>query len=407
MRRIIQKPTTFWGVGIAIAVILFVSLFVVIHSRANAQSGSGGHLITIHDRGQEKVLLSDAATIGDALKEANITLDSHDAVEPTVDQKIVATEYQVNIYRARPVTVIDGAIREKIITPYQTAEQITKDAGISLYPEDTTTLAQSGDIVADGAGLQLTIDRATAFNFTLYGTTSVARTQAKTVGDMLKNKGITIGVNDRVSVPLTTPISSNMNVQVWREGKQTITVEESIAFDTKQIQDTDHDTSYLAVQTPGANGTQSATYEIEIRDGKEVGRTKIANIITVQPVTQVEVRGTRLALGANYSADRINIMNQASIAAEDQGYVAYIVDHEGGWCAVRWQGDAGCVDHGAIPALGGYGLVQATPGGKMASAGADWMTNPVTQLKWASSYAIGRYGSWYGAYSYWTTHHNW
>jgi len=411
MRLIIRKPTTIWGVSIAVAlplVLLLVAfLFIGIHSRANAQSGTGGHLITIHDRGQEKVLLSDAATIGDALKDAGITLDSHDAVEPAADQKVVATAYQVNIYRARPVTVIDGAVREKIVTAYQTAEQIAKDAGIALYPEDTTKLSQSDDFVTDGAGLQLTINRATAFNFTLYGTTSVARTQAKTVGDMLKEKGIKIGENDRVSVPLTTAITAESTIQVWREGKQTITVEEPIAFDTQKINDADQDINYKAVQTPGTNGKKNVTYEIEIRDGQEVGRTEVASIVTAQPVTQIEVRGTKLSLGSNYSADRINIMTQAGISAGDQGYVAYIVDHEGGWCAVRWQGDAGCVDHGSAPPSLGYGLVQATPGSKMASAGSDWLTNPVTQLRWATNYAVGRYGSWYGAYTYWTAHHNW
>lgn len=407
MRHSIRKTTKIWGAAIAVAIVSIISLTFVLHGRADAQSGSGGRLITIHDRGQEKAILSNDATIGDVLKDAGITLDSHDVVEPAASEKLVATEYQVNIYRARPVTVVDGAVRQKIVTAYQTADQIAKDAGVTLYPEDTTKLSQSSDLVADGAGLQLTIDRAAAFNFTLYGTTSVARTQANTVGEMLKNKGIMIGENDRVSVPLSTPISADMNVQVWREGKQTITVDEPITFDTKQIQDTDHDSTYVAVQTPGVNGMQSATYEIEIRDGKEVGRTKIANIVTLQPVTQVEVHGTRLALGSNYSADRITIMNRAGIAADDQAYVAYIVDHEGGWCAVRWQGDAGCADHGSIPSLGGYGLVQATPGGKMASAGADWLTNPVTQLRWATSYAAARYGSWYGAYSHWTSHHNW
>jgi len=294
MRLIIRKPTTVWGVGIAVALLVCVGLLFAVHSRANAQSGTGGHLITIHDRNEQKVILSDAATIGDALKEANITLDSHDAVEPAADQKVVAAEYQVNIYRARPVTVIDGAVREKIVTAYQTAEQITKDAKITLYPEDTTKIDQSNDFVADGAGLQLTIDRATAFNFTLYGTTSVARTQASTVAEMLKEKDIKIGANDRVSVPLDTPITAGGTVQVWREGKQTITVEEPISFDTQQIKDADQAIGYKAVQTPGANGTQSATYEVDIRDGQEVGRTKIANIVTKAPTTQIEVVGAKM-----------------------------------------------------------------------------------------------------------------
>lgn len=58
-------------------------------------------------------------------------------------------------------------------------------------------------------------------------------------------------------------------------------------------------------------------------------------------------------------------------------------------------------------AMVGYGLVQATPGNKMARAGSDWQTNPITQLRCASSYAVGRYGSWKAAYEYWLAHNNW
>lgn len=44
-------------------------------------------------------------------------------------------------------------------------------------------------------------------------------------------------------------------------------------------------------------------------------------------------------------------------------------------------------------ASGAYGLPQALPGRKMASAGYDWRTNPVTQIKWAIRYMRRRYGS--------------
>lgn len=40
-----------------------------------------------------------------------------------------------------------------------------------------------------------------------------------------------------------------------------------------------------------------------------------------------------------------------------------------------------------------YGIPQANPGTKMASAGADWRTNPLVQLRWMASYVRGRYGS--------------
>ena len=46
---------------------------------------------------------------------------------------------------------------------------------------------------------------------------------------------------------------------------------------------------------------------------------------------------------------------------------------------------------------GAYGLPQALPGSKMRSAGWDWRTNPVTQIRWMRTYARLRYGSECGA----------
>jgi hypothetical protein len=49
---------------------------------------------------------------------------------------------------------------------------------------------------------------------------------------------------------------------------------------------------------------------------------------------------------------------------------------------------------------GAYGIAQARPGSKMASVGADWRTNPVTQIKWGLGYIKGRYKTPCGAWSH-------
>lgn len=49
---------------------------------------------------------------------------------------------------------------------------------------------------------------------------------------------------------------------------------------------------------------------------------------------------------------------------------------------------------------GAYGIPQALPGEKMASAGADWATNPATQIAWGLSYIAGRYGTPCGAWGH-------
>lgn len=49
---------------------------------------------------------------------------------------------------------------------------------------------------------------------------------------------------------------------------------------------------------------------------------------------------------------------------------------------------------------GAYGIPQALPGDKMATAGADWATNPATQITWGLGYIAGRYGTPCGAWGH-------
>jgi hypothetical protein len=52
------------------------------------------------------------------------------------------------------------------------------------------------------------------------------------------------------------------------------------------------------------------------------------------------------------------------------------------------------------PSSSAYGIPQALPGSKMSSAGADWATNPVTQIRWGLGYIEDRYGSPCGAWAH-------
>jgi uncharacterized protein YabE (DUF348 family) len=388
MRLLLQRSNIVWIAAITIAVILCASMLVLIYGQAEAKTEPKGRLITIYDRGQEKVLLSEAETIGDALKDADVLIDDRDAVEPSVAEKLVASEYQINIYRARPVTVIDGATRQKVMTPYQTAEQIVQDTGIVLYREDTTSIQRSDDLLAGGAGLELRIKRATIFTFTLYGTTSEARTQAKTVGDMLKEKNIILAANDRASVPLSTPITAGTAVQVWREGKQTVTVEESVGFETQQIRDANRDDGYRVIETPGIEGKRNATYEIEIRDGKEVARTEIASLVTVQPSKQIEIIGSKpKIMPYTGGGSKSQWLAASNIPTESWGYADFMVGKESGW-------NPNAVNRSS----GACGLAQALPCSKVPGNPYD----PTNSLNWMNGYVNGRYGGWEGAYSFWT-----
>lgn len=53
------------------------------------------------------------------------------------------------------------------------------------------------------------------------------------------------------------------------------------------------------------------------------------------------------------------------------------------------------------PSSGAYGLFQALPGSKMSSAGSDWQSNPLTQMRWGLSYIQDRYGNPCAAWNFW------
>ncbi|MDI9887558.1 transglycosylase SLT domain-containing protein [Streptomyces sp. HNM0645] len=101
------------------------------------------------------------------------------------------------------------------------------------------------------------------------------------------------------------------------------------------------------------------------------------------------------ATQSSYSVSEVQAMARQMVPGDQFQCFSNIVDHESSW-NYRAQN----------PSSGAYGLVQALPGSKMASAGADWQTNPATQIKWGLNYMNDRYGSPCGAWSFWQAN-NW
>jgi uncharacterized protein YabE (DUF348 family) len=262
-------------------------------TESDPQPTSDERLISLHDRGVERTILTKARTVREALKAAQVDIaEGQDVVEPGLDEELIATKYNVNIYRARPVTIIDGALRQRVITAHQTPKQIAKVANITLYPEDKV-VAHSGDLLVHGADTVFEIDRATPVSLTLYGKQTEVRTHVATVGELLKEKNITLGKDDTLSLPASAPITNGMQIELWRNGTQTVSVDEEIGFTTEKIQDANRDPSYHEVKERGENGKKTVTYEIEMRNGVEISRKEIASVTAKEPKKQVEVVGAK------------------------------------------------------------------------------------------------------------------
>lgn len=65
-----------------------------------------------------------------------------------------------------------------------------------------------------------------------------------------------------------------------------------------------------------------------------------------------------------------------------------------------WNKESGWNVYAHNASSGAYGIPQALPGDKMASAGADWADNPATQISWGLSYISGRYSTPCGAWEH-------
>lgn len=295
--RIHRRRFTLSGVFVVALAMLFGGLYFYIdNSRNNVQAFSeSGRLMTVHDNGASYSFLTEARDVESALMEAGFSLDSRDAVEPARDEVLIASDYKVNIYRARPVTVVDGTSRKRVMTAYQTVERIAKDANLELYQGDEAELVLSDDILGSGAGLELVVDRATPVTVDFFGKKTETRTQADTVAGLLDEKGVKLGANDRVKPSGDTAIHEGINIRVWREGKQTITVDEDVDFSVKRIEDADKPYGFREVRTPGVKGKRSVVYELLVQNGVEVNRKEVSSLTTIEPKQQVEVIGVKVA----------------------------------------------------------------------------------------------------------------
>lgn len=345
-------------------------------------STSNSRVVILNVDKSERIVPSRAKTVGELLQKLDVQLNEGDVVEPAADTEIVSDNFRVNVYRALPVTVIDGGSEIRALSAAATPRSIAKQAGLTAYPEDIIALDPANDFVTQGViGQRLTIDRATPVNVNLYGAPLAVRTQAETVGDFLKEKNIRLAEGETVQPSLESPVSQSEPIFVNRKGITVEVASEDIAPGTEYVEDATLSFGSKAVRQQGTPGKRIVTYQVNTVTG---AKTKMQDIVIQQPVSSVIARGTYV----DVPSDKQAVMAAAGISRSDYMYVDFIISHESGWRA------------GALNGSGCAGLGQACPGGKLAAVCPNWQRDPVCQLKFFSGYT-SRYGGWSGAYNAW------
>ena len=386
----VKKPfkITFGVLSIFLVASTIFSIVISAKSHAEAE-GEGAKVLSVYDDGQRISFRTDANTVRAALKERGVALNSGDNIEPSLDEELTGNDYNVNIYRARPILVEDGASRERVMTASQTPQKMAGDAGFKLFDEDIIYNNPSENPAVDGVATHLKIKRAKLISVDMFGKKTDFRTQAETIKDFLEEKKISLQKNDEVSVPLETKIKVGDNFRIWRNGKQIITVDEEIEFEVEEIKDADKEISYRQVKELGEKGTKVVSYEIEMQSGEEISRTKINEAETKKPKKQVEIVGTKnVIMPYTGGGSKTEWLRASGIPESEWGYVYFIITKESTLNPNARSGQY-------------YGLYQ-TNTDNLARYGCSGtlLSDPVCQLQAADKYK-SRYGSWADAYNSW------
>ncbi len=198
----------------------------------------------------------------------------------------------LEIVRAIPLHVHDGGVDLEVRTTAATVGEALEEAGLSLYRADP--IYPSPD-TATSAGLHIYISRSFPIVLTADGRTYTTRTHARTVADLLQEEGLSLFPDDRVEPPLETPLRPGMTVRVIRVTTYDQVIESPIPFRYLQQPDPELELDHHRLR-PGREGLKQEVIRITYEDGHEVRRTYLGERVVREPVDQIFYYGTRIVI---------------------------------------------------------------------------------------------------------------
>lgn len=330
-------------------------------------SSSSSHFITIYDGEKQIQLKTTASTVRDVLARAKINTSDLDIIEPDLHAEINSEKFYVNIYRSRPVLVIDGAKQKIIETASFDEENIIKMSGFTLFDGDHVEVSHNKTML-------------------LSGVTAV--------------------------------------YQIKRSGGSVITAELSLPAEEERKIDTSLKQGETKLIEPGEDGRKVVKYRAEKTEKGIEKREVIEEKVVAAPKKRIIAIGETAKSESKPPTQDTASLKSGSSTPVNTGTPSFKLDSTSavtdpnGVCAgyVRAAGvseedlpfaldlikkESNCNPSSTNRYSGAYGIPQALPGTKMAEAGADWQTNPVTQIRWMAKYVTKRYGGWRGALEFW------
>lgn len=296
-----------------------------------------------------------------------------------------------------------------------TGQATTTDSSAAKSPKIITALSLTDTQVSPTATASATEAAKVTFSLTVDGSTRKITTTESTLGEALNDADVVLHADDKVSSPLNKPVAEGTSVAIVRVETKAISDETVDAHTSSDVDDPNLAKGERVVETAGVDGVTVNAYNVVLESGKEVSREKTMTVVKSTRVDEVVRVGTKeeAAVAAVQATDSTTSGSSSSTStasvssSSDPQSIALSMMSGYSWggdeftCLVSlWNRESGWDYQAMNASSGAYGIPQALPGSKMASAGADWQTNPATQISWGLSYISGRYGSPCGAWAH-------
>ncbi|MCW2540895.1 MAG: hypothetical protein JWN95_2620 [Frankiales bacterium] len=339
------------------------------------------HTVELRVDGVQQQVHTSASSVKGVLAAANVQVGPHDLVAPDLSAH-VDQGASIVVNRGHLLHLdADGKVRDVWVNASSVSDALDQ-----LGYDTRSVVSVSRSQRLDSGTTNVTLDAPKKVTFVIGKKKTAVLTAGPTVYDAIADAGLYVGPADKLSATGTVRNNQVIRIQRVTFGQKVAKV--SVPFPVISRPDGTVYRGTDRVITPGEAGSNRVTYQLIYVDGKYSGQVPQRTSVLVKPVPEVKGVGTKDVPAFVASVPAGSAQKIAAAMVASRGW-----DGEQFSCLVSlWNKESGWRTDAANPS-GAYGIPQALPGDKMSTAGADWQTNPATQITWGLNYISGVYGT--------------
>ena len=245
--------------------------------------------VTLNVDGKVSSIQTFGGTVDQVVKAAKVELKDADRVSPALDAR-VENGSVVNVNLAKAVSIeLDGA-RKTVNTAAPDVAGLVSELGVASSSE----ISQPKEASLEVTGSFVSISTPKTISVVADGKDTSTTTTADDVATVLKDAGITLGANDRISQPGNAPIVQDMVIKVSRvDTSKTAEATEEVPFESVKSDSAELFKGEEKVTQEGVAGSLVKTFKLVLVDGREASRTLVSSNVATEPVTEKISVGTK------------------------------------------------------------------------------------------------------------------